>query len=136
MTAVDVAFPRLQTEEGFRALPYRDTKGLETVGYGFNVQAGISKYAAAALLKAQAEEAHAALLKLPWYAALDPVRQSVCLDIDINGGEGGLLAFPHMIAALSRQDWASAATECHVENPELAGRYAKLSQILLTGIAA
>ncbi len=133
MTAVDIALPRLETEEGFRALPYRDTKGLETIGYGFCIQAGISKYAAAALLKAQVEEAHASLLKLPWYAALDPVRQSVCLDIDINGGEGGLLGFPHMIAALSRQDWASAATECHVENPELTGRYQKLAQLLLIG---
>ena len=135
MSAVDVAFPRLQTEEGFRALPYRDTNGLETIGYGFNVQAGISKYAAAALLRAQVEEAHAALLKLPWYAALDPVRQSVCLDIDINEGQGGLLKFPHMIAALSRQDWASAAIECHVEDPKLAGRYAALAQLLLTGMS-
>lgn len=133
MTAVDVALPRLKVEEGFRAFPYRDTNGLETIGYGFNVQAGISKYAATALLQAQCEEAHAALLKLPWYAALDPVRQSVCLDIDINEGEGGLLAFPHMIAALSRQDWASAATECHVEDPKLASRYAALAQLLLIG---
>jgi len=133
MTAIDIALPRLQTEEGFRALAYRDTNGLETIGYGFNVQAGISKYAAAALLRAQAEEAHAALLKLPWYAALDPIRQSVCLDIDINEGKGGLLKFPHMIAALSRQDWASAATECHVEDPKLAGRYAALAQLLLVG---
>jgi lysozyme len=133
MTPIDIALPRLQKEEGFRALPYRDTNGIETVGYGCNLQAGISRYAAAALLKAQAEEAHAELMKLPWYAALNPVRQSVCLDIDINEGERGLLKFPHMIAALSRQDWASAAMECHVEDPKLAGRYAVLAQLLLVG---
>lgn len=133
MTAVDIALPRLQTEEGFRALPYKDTNGFETVGYGFNVQAGISRFAAAALLAAQAQEAHAELLKLPWYAALDPIRQSVCLDIDINEGQRGLLKFPHMIAALSRQDWASAATECHVEDPKLASRYAALAKLLLIG---
>lgn len=133
MTAIDIAVPRLQTEEGFRSHAYRDTKGLETIGYGFNVQAGISKYAAAALLKAQVEEAHAALLKLPWYASLDPVRQSVCLDIDINEGEGGLLKFPLMIAALTRGDWEGAAVQCHVADPKLAGRYAALAKILLTG---
>jgi GH24 family phage-related lysozyme (muramidase) len=135
MTAIDIALPRLQTEEGFRALPYNDTNGFETIGYGFNVQGGISRAAAAALLDAQAREAHAELLKLPWYAALDPVRQSVCLDIDINEGERGLLKFPHMIAALSRQDWASASAECHVEDPKLAGRYSALAKILLTGEA-
>lgn len=135
MTPIDIALPRLQIEEGFRALAYRDTNGLETIGYGFNVQAGISKYAAAALLKAQCEEAHATLLKLPWYAALDPVRQSVCLDIDINEGEGGLLKFPLMIAALTRNDWEGAAAQCHVSDPKLAGRYAALAHILLTGVA-
>lgn len=135
MTAVDIALPRLQTEEGFRALPYKDTNGFETVGYGFNVQGGISKFAAAALLAAQAQEAHAELLKLTWYGALDPVRQSVCLDIDINEGERGLLKFPRMIAALERQDWETAAKECHVEDPKLAGRYDTLAKILLTGDA-
>lgn len=133
MSAVDIALPRLKTEEGFRSTGYRDTVGKLTIGYGFCVDEGISRYAAAALLKAQAEEAHTALLKLPWYAQLDPVRQSVCLDIAINEGEQGLLKFPHMIAALSRQDWASAATECHVEDPKLAGRYAALAQLLLIG---
>lgn len=133
MSAVDVALPRLQTEEGFRALPYKDTNGFETVGYGFNVQGGISRFAAAALLAAQAQEAHEALLKLTWYAALDETRQSVCLDIDINEGERGLLKFPHMIAALSKQDWATAAAECQVQDPKLAARYSALAKILLTG---
>lgn len=133
MSAVDIAMPRLQTEEGFRPLPYLDTNGLGTIGYGFCYSRGISKRAAAALLRAQAQEIHEALLGYPWYAALDEVRQSVCLDIATNEGLGGLLKFPHMIAALSRQDWASAATECHVEDPKLAARYNSLAQLLLIG---
>lgn len=133
MTAVDVALPRLKTEEGFRARAYKDTNGFTTIGYGFNVDAGITPRVAGALLQAQAEEVHEQLEKLPWYASLDPVRQSVCLDIAFNTGLGGLLKFPHMIAALSRQDWTSAATECHVEDPKLAGRYQVLAQLLLIG---
>jgi lysozyme len=136
MTAIDSVLPRLKTEEGFRAHIYRDTKGFQTIGYGFNVDAGISPYAAGALLQAQLEELHKTLSGYTWYAQLDPVRQGVCLDIAFNAGLHGLLAFPHMVAALSRQDWPSAATECHVEDPELAGRYEKLSQTLLTGMAA
>lgn len=133
MTAVDIALPRLKTEEGFRARAYKDTNGFTTIGYGFNVDAGISPRAAGALLQAQAEEIHEGLLKYPWYAALDPTRQSVCLDIAVNEGVGGLLKFPHMIAALSRQDWPSAATECHVEDPKLQERYQALAQLLLIG---
>jgi lysozyme len=133
MTAVDIALPRLKLEEGFRTLPYLDTNGIGTVGYGFAYTRGISKYVASVLLQAQAEEAHAVLLKLPWYVALDPVRQSVCLDIDINEGEGGLLKFPSMIHYLTVQDWPNAAKECQVKDPKLAGRYAALAQLLITG---
>ena len=132
--AVRIAWPRLKLEEGFRSHPYTDTGGHTTVGYGFNLDAGITMRAAEALLLAQAQEIHEALLQLSWYAALDPVRQSVCLDIAFNAGEGGLLKFPHMIAALARQDWPTASTECRVENPALdASRYATLRQLLLIG---
>jgi lysozyme len=133
VNAIELALPRLKTEEGFRATKYTDTQGHLTIGYGFNVDAGISQYAAAALLSAQATERQNALLAYPWYANLDPVRQSVCLDISFNGGVGGLLHFPHLIAALAKEDWATAAAECKVTNPELAGRYAALAQLLLTG---
>jgi len=135
MSAVDVALPRLQTEEGFRATAYKDTEGHTTIGYGFDVDAGITQPEAAALLAAQLTTRHQSLLQFPWYANLDDVRQSVCLDMAFNLGVAGLLHFPSMIAAIQRQDWASAQTQCHVENSELAGRYQKLGQILLTGIA-
>jgi lysozyme len=133
MSAVDLALPRLRIEEGFRALPYHDVVGKWTVGYGCNLDAGLSERAAAALLIVQAEERHDFLLQLPWYAALNEVRQSVCLDISFNAGIAGLLKFGRMIAALEVQDWSRAAQECHAVNPELAGRYAALAQLLLTG---
>ena len=135
MSAVDSALPRLKTEEGFRARMYRDTEGHQTIGYGWNIDAGITPRAAAALLQAQMEEIHDTLSTYPWYAGLNPARQGVCLDIALNDGPHGLLAFPHMIAALAKQDWQTAAAECRVTNPELAGRYAALAQILLTGVA-
>lgn len=133
MSAVDLALPRLKTEEGFRAIKYTDTRGHLTIGYGFDVDAGISQSAAGALLTAQAAERHEQLLAFAWYAALDPTRQSVCLDIAFNGGVHGLLNFPHMIAALAKGDWVTAAAECKVTNPELAVRYRELAQLLLTG---
>lgn len=135
MTAVDIALPRLQTEEGFRASVYKDTQGHQSIGFGFDVDAGISRFAASALLVAQATETHQALLKFNWYADLNDARQSVCLDVAFNSGLHGLLNFPHMIAALSEKDWDSAANECKVTNPELASRYKVLAEILLTGIA-
>ena len=133
MSAIDSALPRLKTEEGFRARVYRDTEGHQTIGYGWNIDAGITPRAAIALLQAQLEEIHDTLSSYSWYAGLDPARQGVCLDIAFNDGLHGLLGFPHMIAALARQDWPIAAAECRVTNPELAGRYEALAKILLTG---
>ena len=134
MSTVDIALPRLQTEEGFRGAVYRDTEGHQTIGYGFNIDAGISRSAAAALLRAQVQELDSALNAYAWYSGLDAVRQSVCLDIAFNAGLGGLLKFPHMIAALENKDWQTAAEECRVTTPGLESRYANLAQILLTGV--
>jgi len=134
MNAVEKAAQRLKTEEGFRARSYRDSKGFLTIGYGFCIDFGITPRAAAALLQAQVQELHENLMEYSWYAALDVVRQSVCLDVAFNEGLHGLLGFPNMIAALARRDWPSAATECRVEDEKLdASRYAPLRQLLLTG---
>ncbi len=136
MTAIDSALPRLKTEEGFRARAYRDTEGHMTIGYGWNIDAGITPKAAEALLQAQLQELHETLMAYSWYANLDPVRQGVCLDIAFNDGLHGLVTgFPRMIAALSCGDWLIAQSECHVQNPELQERYDALAKILLTGVA-
>ena len=137
MTAEDFAVARLMTEEGFRATAYQDTAGETTIGYGFNVNAGISQGAALALLAAQVDELSQALAVYPWFSSLDPMRASVCLDVAFNIGERGLLKFQHMIVALGQQNWQQAHDE--LLNSEAAKtlptRYQELAQILLTGEA-
>jgi GH24 family phage-related lysozyme (muramidase) len=131
MSAVDLAVPRLKAEEGYRRYTYTDITGNRTIGYGVNLEVGMSEPAAAALLRAQAEERHGLLMGYPWYAALDEVRQSACLDIDFNAN---IRTFPRLIAALKAKDWAGAAQECQVKNVQLTARYQRLAQILLTGV--
>lgn len=133
--AIDVALPRLKTEEGFRSKVYKDTVGKKTIGYGFNVDSGISQRVAEALLQAQLLEIQDGLAKYSWYTALDTVRQSVILDVAFNDGISGLLHFVNMIVALQKGNWVGAKTEllsskAASENPH---RYQLLGQILLTG---
>ena len=135
MNAIDSALPRIRIEEGFRSRPYLDTEKHLTVGYGLNLDAGISERVAAAALVEQLQELHEMLSRYSWYAGLDPIRQGVCLDVAFNDGLHGLLGFPKMIAALGRGDWLTAQSECHVQNPELKERYDTLAKILLTGAA-
>ena len=137
MSAVDIAVARLKVEEGFRAKKYPDPRGFETIGYGFNVDAGISPYAAGALLTAQSVEAADALSKYWWWASLDDVRASVLVDLVINDGLAGLLHFPKMLAAIGAKDWTTAQAELMNSEAaaELPVRYAALGQILLSGVA-
>jgi hypothetical protein len=144
MSAVEITEARLDPEEGDDLYPYDDATGLRvrapkghiSWGKGFNLEQCGSVGLFNVMRRYLLEQEQQQLISYSWYTTLDPVRQSVCLDIAYNDGVGGLLHFPHMIAALSRQDWPSAAAECKVTNPELAGRYQKLAQLLLTGIAS
>lgn len=135
MSAIDIVIPRLQTEEGFRATVYKDTRGIDTVGFGWAIQSGLTRYTAAALLRAQVTELDATLVGYAWYQAANDVRKSVFLDIATNAGLSGLLHFPHMLSAAATGDWEVAAAQCQVTNPELKGRYAKLAELLRTGVS-
>ena len=137
MSAVDVALPRIQQEEGFRGMAYLDTEGHRTIGYGFDVDAGITQYAATGLLTAQLQELDRAFQVFQWYAALDPVRQSVCIDMAFNLGFHEFVnGWPRLIAALTARNWAAAQAECHTSTVEDEGRYTALGQLLLTGGAS
>jgi lysozyme len=135
--AVDIALPRLMPEEGFRAKKYLDPRGFESIGYGFNIDAGITPFAAAALLKAQATEAAQALSKCWWWNSLDAVRASVLVDLAFNDGITGLLHFPKMLAAIGAKNWQGAKDELLNSDAaaELPTRYTVLAQILLTGVS-
>lgn len=132
---IELAVARLKSEEGFRSTAYRDSAGHLTIGFGFNVDAGISEFAAAALLAAQVSERETVLLNYPWYATCDPVRRSVLLDVAFNLGVTGLLKFHDMILAIGRQDWADARAELLDSKAarQLPQRYKLLADLLFTG---
>ena len=135
MSVVDLAVSRLRVAEGFRSHVYRDTVGKQTIGYGFNVDAGISEYAAEALLVAQTEERETELKEYWWAVGLDDVRMSVIVEIAFNSGISSLLHFPKMLAAVGAKDWETAKAELLDSDAarQLPGRYANLAEIMLTG---
>lgn len=136
MSAIDYAVARLKIEEGFRGLKYVDSRGYTTIGYGLNVDSGITPFAAAALLTAQVQELHNALRTYTWYGNLDPARQSACLDIAFNEGLHQFVnGWPLLIAALQGQNWQVAQAQCHTVTIEDEARYVALGEIFLTGEA-
>jgi lysozyme len=135
MSDIDIAIQRLKIEEGFRSRAYDDIDGNKTLGYGFNVGAGISVYAATALLQAQVEEIKSQLSAQPFMQGLDDVRASVLLDVAFNIGVQGLLKFHNTLAAVEAKDWQTAhdGLLASAAAKELPYRYKLLANILLTG---
>lgn len=135
MNATELAVARLSTEEGFSARAYRDTVGRLTIGYGFNIDAGISQSAAVALLTSQVTDVWAQLSVCWWWASLDDVRASAVIDVAFNVGVAGLLHFPRMLSAIGAKDWVTAKMELLDSDAarQLPSRYNVLAQILLTG---
>ena len=109
--ATDLATARCKVNEGFRPQKYTDTRGFLTIGYGFNVDAGISEFSAATLLESQLAEAEADVSNFDWYASVDGVRKSVLVELCFNMGIHKLQKFKLMLAACASQNWTEAANQ-------------------------
>ena len=111
--------------EGFRSHTYRDSKGYETIGYGFNLESGrfsqeqvdrwrrygISEAEAKEVLDQELQKSREQLEKFDWYKKLDPVRQGALLDMTYNMGIGWVDKFEKAVAALKSGDYERAADE-------------------------
>lgn len=109
----DALIEQLKRHEGFRRFPYKDTKGILTIGYGRNlVSRGISHEEGAVLLGNDVREADAQLrAALSLYGDLSIARQGVLVNMTVNMGINKLLEFKKMLTALAVGDYETAAAE-------------------------
>ncbi|MCI7536560.1 MAG: glycoside hydrolase family protein [Elusimicrobiaceae bacterium] len=98
--------------EGFSKLPYKCPTGHLTIGYGHNLEHGISKEAAEFILQEDLARAERAVKNsFPWWWKLDDARQFVLVDMAFNMGLAGLKGFKKMLAAVEQGDYQTAAKE-------------------------
>ena len=98
--------------EGVRLKPYRDTKGVLTIGVGRNLDdCGISEDEAMFLLNNDLTTCETQLSRYDWYVGLDKVRQGVIIELVFNVGLPKALVFKNMIIAIINENWAGAANE-------------------------
>lgn len=126
----------LAQQEGFRATPYRDSRGFLTIGYGTNLDAGITCEQAQALMNCQLAANEDALIKYRWFLDLDDVRASVIENMAYNIGVNGVLGFHDMIAAIEAGDWAEAAHQMRASDwrVQVGERALVLARIMETGV--
>lgn len=101
---------RLKGEEGFKSKPYRDTRGILTIGYGTAIGLGITPQEAEILLRYRLVEKEKELASAwPPYGEQPGPIQSALLDMSYQLGVHGVLEFQDMLAALAGKDYETAA---------------------------
>lgn len=115
MTPEDYRLLRQQIirDEGLRLMPYTDTVGRLSIGYGRNLtDTGISQTEASDLLDNDLTRAVSDLQRtFPFVTELDSTRFVVLACMAFNMGVGRLSKFVKMWAALRRNDYETAALE-------------------------
>lgn len=102
----------LKLHEGLRLKPYKDTVGVLTIGYGRNLEKGISHAEAEYLLENDLDEAiRVAKQLVPSFLNLSSVRQEVLVEMAFNLGGPRLAGFKKMLAAIEAKDFTTASKE-------------------------
>jgi lysozyme len=124
------------TQNG-RLLPYHDSLGVLTIGYGRNLQDGISQSEANFLLSndiaISVQEAQAQ----PWFAAAEqsePRLRALC-EVLFELGLAKFNGFHNAVSALNRADWATASSEFlnSLWHEQVGKRAERLCAMILTG---
>jgi lysozyme len=112
----------LKRDEGLRLCAYQDAGGVWTIGYGHtgaDVRPGEawSETRAALVLACDVADTVRQLDRaLPWWRALDQVRQDAVANWAFNVGVGGVLGFRHALAVLEAGDWHAASAAMHLSD--------------------
>src|SRR5262245_14626705 len=98
--------------EAFRSKSYKDSKGVLTIGYGLNLDEGITEVEAAWLLNHRLEGAVDDAERLVvGFADLDDVRQEVVVNMIYNLGPTRFAKFVKLRAAFAARDFVKARAE-------------------------
>jgi lysozyme len=131
---------QLRRDEGEVLHAYQDSKGFWTIGVGIcidsRVNCGITAEESAYLLQNRIANTTVQLqTNLPWFSALDPIRQEALINATFNMGIGHLLGFHNTLSLLQQSNWDAAAQEMLNSSwaKEVPARAQRLAQQIRTG---
>lgn len=127
---------RIRKSEGLSYLPYKCPTGHLTIGYGHNLEHGISIEAAELLLRQDIEIAVRQVKNaFIWWPKLTEARFYVLVDMTFNMGISRLCGFKKMLSAVEVGDYKTAAKEMLASKwaVQVGRRAAELSKIMKKG---
>lgn len=106
---IDRVVERLVAEEGYREHVYTDSQGHATIGYGFNLDAGMDEPLARMVARYELERNVREFVQLwPAYDRQSYRVRVALADMSYQLGAEGLLAFHDMLAHLEAGKWKEA----------------------------
>lgn len=137
MTVITSCTNDLVHFEGFKPLPYTDTTGHLTIGYGINLDDGITEFEARYLLVNRVLRATAFASNLDWYQSLDETRQRAVINLIYNLGSKGFLQFVEFIGFMTAKNYTEAgnaliASKAYTQEPK---RIQWLVDTITSGVA-
>lgn len=109
----------LERDEGVKKLPYLDSRGIQTIGVGHNMEASplpddwtfpLTDNQVSTLLTDDIQKViHDLDKKLPWWSGMCEVRQRVIVNMCFNLGIGKLLGFHNTLTCMKTGDYIGAA---------------------------
>jgi lysozyme len=104
----------LKEHEGYRGHAYKDTKGVDTIWYGHNLNHGI-EYRSVANVVFELDKLHHTIecyeLFGEAFRECNQIRKGVLVNMMFNMGRERLSKFKKMIAALEKKDYEEASKE-------------------------
>ncbi len=123
--------------ENGRMMPYKDSEGLLTIGYGRCIErVGISLAEGELMLDHDIVTAMSGCVRsFPWFTPLDPARKAVIVDMVFNLGLDGFKKFKRTIRHIEDGDYSAAAEEMLDSRwaKQVKGRADELSEMMRTG---
>ncbi|MDE2099290.1 MAG: lysozyme [Patescibacteria group bacterium] len=102
----------IERHEGYRVTPYVDSRGIETIGIGHNLNKPLRRTAVLQILNDDiADATNDCLHAFPWFVELTKPRQWAMIDLCFNLGLAKLQTFVKFIAAMNLGDYETAANE-------------------------
>jgi lysozyme len=136
----------LTRDEGVRYSPYKDTKGIPTVGIGHNLQTRplpvntlypLTPQQVSAIFQEDTNDVVAQLnAHLPWWDKMDEVRQRVIVNMCFNLGIETLLTFHNTLMFMELGNYSQAAANMQQSAwyVQVGQRAVRLTEAMKTGI--
>lgn len=110
MNSIDQAISTLKTDEGYREFMYKCSQGFNTIGYGTNLDDGLDREEAEAVLRVRVMRSSRRLIAVG-LGSIHPSAFAICLMMCYQMGDTGFMKFRKTIQYLICNEYRKASYE-------------------------